>query len=292
MPFFHRSNKTPSVCAGKDGWKFDPVFFEPEKLPTNVKRVLFSHLFLMVQGGKALYPLHACHLFALRYGERGCGRAGHAVRCLMDEELLLREGIVFKVSVKGVIADKGRYLLRVNERDEYELLGGKLEHVDKTLADRVRQELLEESGVVVDPKEVLEPWFYVIGGRPVLIVPMRCEVVNVPPRLFDQDGGRLEWVASDRLGSIGLPASYADTIRGARPRLMELDVNAGPRYEDDQFNVELVIVDKGTAKRHVVDSACDFCDALHALGCEGAEFLSAYLFEDTTVRVVFAAKSR
>jgi len=31
------------------------------------------------------------------------------------------------VSVKGILADSGRYLLRKNERDEWELAGGKLE---------------------------------------------------------------------------------------------------------------------------------------------------------------------
>ena len=75
---------------------------------------------------------------------------------------------MFKVSVKGIVADKGRYLLRINERGEYELLGGKLERADKSLADRVKQELVEESGVVVEPTEAREPWLracHVCAGR-------------------------------------------------------------------------------------------------------------------------------
>ena len=134
---------------------------------------------------------------------------------------------MFKVSVKGVVTVNGRLLLRVNERDDYELLGGKLERTDRSLASRVRQELLEESGVAVEPTEDLEPWFYVFGDQAVLIVPMSCDVLDVPETLFDQDGGRLEWVDARQLDTIRLPRSYLASIRGERLVLMRLSGNPG-----------------------------------------------------------------
>lgn len=60
---------------------------------------------------------------------------------------------MFKVSAKGIACLNDTYLLRVNERQEYELLGGKLEHDDVSLAEWVRQEFLEESGVILEPGE-------------------------------------------------------------------------------------------------------------------------------------------
>ena len=48
------------------------------------------------------------------------------------------------VSVKGVIKKNNSFLLRKNERDEYELLGGKLEKDDINLRDRLKKEFLEE----------------------------------------------------------------------------------------------------------------------------------------------------
>ena len=44
------------------------------------------------------------------------------------------------VSVKGVIKKNNSFLLRKNERDEYELLGGKLEKDDINLRDRLKKE--------------------------------------------------------------------------------------------------------------------------------------------------------
>ena len=39
----------------------------------------------------------------------------------------------FSVSVKGVLEVNGKYLLRKNQRLEYELLGGHLEREDSTV---------------------------------------------------------------------------------------------------------------------------------------------------------------
>lgn len=196
---------------------------------------------------------------------------------------------MFKVSVKGVVSHQGRYLLRVNERDEYELLGGKLEHGDDSLADRVYQEFLEESGVVVRPKEILEPWFYVFGDRPVLIVPMNCTVASIPETLYDQDGGRLEWVEAGYLDTIPMPKSYLDSIRGERPSLTRFVGNPGQPYPDDQFDVTLVVEHTRGADYHVLHEACDFTELLTELGYPQATFRTVRLLHKEGLRVVFAS---
>ena len=47
------------------------------------------------------------------------------------------------VSVKGVIKKNNSFLLRKNERNEYELLGGKLEKDDINLRNRLKKEFLD-----------------------------------------------------------------------------------------------------------------------------------------------------
>ncbi len=197
---------------------------------------------------------------------------------------------MFKISVKGIAAVGGRHLLRINEREEYELLGGKLEREDATLAERVRQEFLEESGVVVEPKEAREPWFYVLGGRPVLIVPMRCDVKSIPNALIDQDGGQLEWVNTDRLGSIPLPAGYLASIRNERPSPMAWECEPVPDYGDDLFSVALVVRGANTEKQYWLDDACDFSHRLKGLGYQDASFVGVKYEGNSELQVVFSIR--
>ena len=196
---------------------------------------------------------------------------------------------MFKVSVKGIAESCGSHLLRVNERDEYVLLGGKLEHSDRSLADRVRQEFLEESGVEIKPEKVLEPWFYVFGDRPVLIVPLRCGVVCVPEVMADQDGGRLEWVEEARLSSIDLPKSYRDSICARRPRLMRRSGIPGPQYVDDLFRIMVVVRQSGEERHHELHEACDFAEYLRERGCASTQFDTVRYAGGQTLEVVFDA---
>ena len=194
---------------------------------------------------------------------------------------------MFKVSVKGIAASRDRYLLRVNERGDYELLGGKLERRDATLADRVRQEFLEESGIAVEPMEVRERWFYVFGDQAVLVVPLTCNVTSIPKALFDQDGGQLEWVEAERLDSIRLPKSYLASIRGERPRLLHYEGNPTPPHPDNQFCVELVVERADGERRRPLNDACDFAEAVSALGYPKARFRTVRYQGGTSLQVVF-----
>ncbi|MBR3312821.1 MAG: hypothetical protein IKG18_01645 [Atopobiaceae bacterium] len=196
---------------------------------------------------------------------------------------------MFKVSIKGIVAVDGRHLLRMNERGEYELLGGKLEHRDATLANRVRQEFLEESGVVVEPQEIREPWFYVFGDRPILIVPMVCDAVRIPKALHDQDGGRLEWVGMDQLESIPLPEGYLASIRNEHPSLMTWEGKRGPSYADDLFSVTLVVRRTNTEKHYQLAGACDFAHRLEELGNRGASFAEVRYGGTPELQIVFDA---
>jgi ADP-ribose pyrophosphatase YjhB (NUDIX family) len=76
----------------------------------------------------------------------------------------------FPVSAKGVLVRDGRVLLLKNEREEWELPGGKLE-LGEDPAVCVAREITEETGLPVTTGPILDAWQYHIReGRDVVIV--------------------------------------------------------------------------------------------------------------------------
>ena len=65
----------------------------------------------------------------------------------------------FPVSVKGVPVRDGRVLLLKNEREEWELPGGKLELGEEPEVC-VAREITEETGLVVTAGPILDAWQY------------------------------------------------------------------------------------------------------------------------------------
>src|SRR5258708_14731211 len=87
----------------------------------------------------------------------------------------------FPVSIKGVILHQGKVVLLKNERDEWELPGGKLE-LGEEPESCVAREIREELGLEVDVARLLDTWVYHIrDGVDVLIVTYGCA-----PKAFDE----------------------------------------------------------------------------------------------------------
>lgn len=125
---------------------------------------------------------------------------------------------LFSISVKGIIQYNRQYLLRKNQRHEYELVGGRLEFLDTSIIHRLRIEFLEESQIFVNELSPREPWLYICGINNIIILPYICNVSKTPPKIIeDLDGGELKWFYYDELKSLPLPKGYIDSIRGAIP---------------------------------------------------------------------------
>lgn len=81
----------------------------------------------------------------------------------------------YPVSVKGVLVRDGKVLLAYNERDEWELPGGRIE-VGESPEQCVVREFREETGLPVVAAEIVDVWIYHVDsvGKDVLIVTYGC----------------------------------------------------------------------------------------------------------------------
>jgi 8-oxo-dGTP pyrophosphatase MutT (NUDIX family) len=100
----------------------------------------------------------------------------------------------FPVSVKGVAVQDGKVLLLENERNEWELPGGRLE-LGEDPPDCVVREIKEETGWQVTAGPLLDCWQYHIReGSDVVIVTYGCHVLSsTSRRAFSRPGRCQSW---------------------------------------------------------------------------------------------------
>lgn len=120
----------------------------------------------------------------------------------------------FPISVKGVVLDgAGRVLLLKNEREEWELPGGKLELGEEPAACVVR-EVREESGWETGAGPLLDVWMYEpLPGRHVFIVTYGCRRLGpetVP--VVSDEHTQVGLFARDEAATLVMPQGYKDSI--------------------------------------------------------------------------------
>ncbi|MGI9595576.1 MAG: NUDIX hydrolase [Acidimicrobiales bacterium] len=119
---------------------------------------------------------------------------------------------LWPVSVKAVVRSGDRVLLAYNERDEWELLGGKLE-LDEEPRTAVAREVDEESGLSVEPGRLLDVWVYRIDDRRrVLIVTYDCPVDGVVEPTVSDEHRALGWWPWNEVADLPMPAGYVGSI--------------------------------------------------------------------------------
>ena len=118
----------------------------------------------------------------------------------------------FPVSIKGVLIIDDKVLLLKNERNEWDLPGGRIE-IGETPENCLIREFQEEVSVNVNVKQIIDSYlFEVIPQKHVFIVTYGCQLKDdFLPKVSDE---HLEIVlhSINSLQSINIPVGYANSI--------------------------------------------------------------------------------
>nr|MDT0659123.1 NUDIX hydrolase [Micromonospora sp. DSM 115978] len=126
------------------------------------------------------------------------------------------------ISVKLVVDHHGAVPLLRNERDEWELPGGKLE-VGESPEEGVCREVAEELGLTIAGVDIVDTWVYeVTPARHVFIVSFGAAYAGDEKLSYTAEHKELGVFAYDEVPGLPMPDKYKRTIarwRRARWRL-------------------------------------------------------------------------
>ncbi|PLR94634.1 NUDIX hydrolase [Bacillus sp. T33-2] len=124
------------------------------------------------------------------------------------------------ISIKGVILNNENVLLLKNERNEWELPGGRIEEHEKPEECLVR-EIQEELGINCTVENIVDSYvFEVLKGKFVFIVTYFCKCDNPSNIFISEEHKEYKWVNLGRLEVINLPKGYKDSIRKTKRLLI------------------------------------------------------------------------
>ncbi len=116
------------------------------------------------------------------------------------------------VSVKGVVVVDGRVLLLRNERNEWDLPGGRPD-AGETHEAALAREAREEANVDVTVLDCLDDWPYeVLPGRFVRILAYGCRVIDASRAALSHEHLELRFFAPDELDGLRLHDGYRRVI--------------------------------------------------------------------------------
>lgn len=123
------------------------------------------------------------------------------------------------ISVKGVVIENDKVWLRKNERNEWELPGGKLDEGEQP-EDTVVRELREELGFESEVIDILQSHLYIIKksddeSRGVLVVSYLCKLISKVGNFEikgEAEESKFEKYTKKEVMTLNMPQFYKDAI--------------------------------------------------------------------------------
>jgi ADP-ribose pyrophosphatase YjhB (NUDIX family) len=125
----------------------------------------------------------------------------------------------FPVSVKGVIIRDDKVILCRNERDEWELPGGKLE-LSESPEQCLSREIAEELQLEIEPESILDSWVYTIAsGVHVVVIAYGCVESSLGEAVLSDEHKAVQWFPLAEIDSLRIPEGYKTSIKSWSARL-------------------------------------------------------------------------
>lgn len=128
----------------------------------------------------------------------------------------------FPISIKGVVVRDGKVLLLKNEREEWELPGGRIE-LDETPEECVAREITEETQWKVTTGPILDTWMYYIdvAEKHVFIVTYGCYAESDTEPLLSHEHKEIGLFTEHEVPTLTMPEGYKRSIANWYDRLRE-----------------------------------------------------------------------
>jgi len=119
----------------------------------------------------------------------------------------------YPISIKGVVVREGRVLLLKNERDEWELPGGRIEP-GETPEECVAREIAEETRWTVTTGPILDTWMYYIevAAKNVFIVTYGCHPDTDAAPVLSHEHKQVGLFTEDEVDGLTMPEGYRRSI--------------------------------------------------------------------------------
>jgi mutator protein MutT len=119
------------------------------------------------------------------------------------------------ISVKAALIDGGRVCLLLNDRDQWELPGGRLEHGEGP-EDCLVREVREETGLEVAVESLLAArTFRPAPGKEIFAVVYRCRLAARAEPVVSAEHHQAGWFEPGQLAGLVLPDGYLAILERA-----------------------------------------------------------------------------